>query len=108
METTLADPQQIAHDAELWYADGTVVLETQGTYFKVHRGILAKASPVFQTMFAPLQNPTGGEIYDGCPVFHLQDIAQDLRHLLKALHDTRCAVIVTLLSGHALIHASLS
>ena len=95
-------------DPVVWYDDGNIVLIAGSTAFKLYKGILASVSPVFKDMFAFPQNPTDCEIYDGCPVFHMPDIAQDLRPLLKALHDGRCAIIATLLSRHALIQASLS
>lgn len=95
MQATLEDLQRkvascsiSGHDSELWYHDGSVVLEAEGTYFKVYSGILAKSSPVFQDMFAFPQRPDC-EMYDGCPLVHMPDTAQDLRHFLKAMHDCR-------------------
>ena len=95
-------------DEELWYHDGSVVLEAQGTYFKLYREILAQASPVFKDMFAFPQNPTDCETYDGCPLVHMPDVVQDLRPFLRATHDSRCATITIHLNDHALIEVSLS
>lgn len=56
--------------------------------FKVFKGILAVNSPIFRDMFSIAQVQEG-EYTDGCPVVHLSDNAQDLAHILKALHDSR-------------------
>ena len=79
-------------DSELWFADGSVVLETDDVYFKVYSGILSQASPVFKDMFAfpqPIAGTSDAESYDGCPLVHMPDAARDLRYFLKALHDSR-------------------
>ena len=107
LQRMAASTSSAHHDADLWYYDGSVVLEAQGTYFRVYSGILVKRSPIFKNMFDFPQSPTDCEMYDGCPLVHMPDVVQDLRPFLKAVHDSRCAMITTLLSDHALTPASV-
>jgi len=72
--------------SELWFEDGTVVLQTENTMFRVFSGILSKNSLVFQQMFT-FPQPESSEKYDGFPLVHLQDSVEDLKNFLKACHD---------------------
>ena len=83
----------LTHDPDLWFPDGSVVLESEMIYFKVYSGILCQASTVFRDMFS-FPQPVGDnvEMYDGCPLVHMPDPARDLKHFLKALHDSRYVV----------------
>ncbi|CAK5268366.1 unnamed protein product, partial [Mycena citricolor] len=74
------------HSPDLWFDDGTLILETEGTQFKVFRGILAANSTVFSDMLLVGRPSDNDEIEDGCPVVHVHDSALDLMHFLKALH----------------------
>ncbi|KAJ7039779.1 hypothetical protein C8F04DRAFT_1084798 [Mycena alexandri] len=51
--------------SEIWYSDGSVVLQVQNTQFRPH------------------DQPT----IDGCPVIELQDSVKDVEYLLKALYN---------------------
>lgn len=77
------DPRR---STELWFEDGTVVLQTEGTIFRVYRGILSSSSVVFRQMFT-IPQPETTETYMGCPLVHLQDSAEELANYLKAIHD---------------------
>lgn len=82
----------LKHDEYLWFEDGSVVLETEGIFFKVYSGILAQSSSVFKDMFSfpqPSPDDSSAETYDGCPLVHMLDSAHDLRHFLRALNDSR-------------------
>ncbi|KZP13430.1 hypothetical protein FIBSPDRAFT_753509 [Athelia psychrophila] len=78
--------------SDIWFEDGNVVIQAEGTHFRVYRGALAAHSPIFKDMFAMPQPPSEGEgTVEGCPVVHLSDTAADITIVLKALF---------LLSGH--------
>ena len=85
---------EVARDPDLWFVDGSVVLEAEETYFKVYSGILSQASPVFKDMFSFPQGGQKIEMYGNCPLVHMLDSAHDLRHFLKALHDSRYVIIL--------------
>jgi hypothetical protein len=68
-----------------WFEDGNIILETEQTQFRVYRGILSRYSVVFKDMF-DLSGPDGEGDVEGCPVVHLSDNAEELQHVLNALH----------------------
>lgn len=70
----------------VWFQDGNIILEAEGTQFRVHRGILAKHSTFFKDMFEVPQ-PSDEPTVEGCPVVRLTDTAHDVEHLLNALYD---------------------
>lgn len=75
-------------DKEFWYSDGTIILVAGDVEFRVYKGILSENSPVFSDMFSLPQppmvssqnTPSSGE---DCPLVHLPDSAEDLRHVLR-------------------------
>ena len=74
---------------DLWYKDGSVVLVTEKTAFRVHTTILAANCEVFRDM-ANIPQPSdgdGSEMYEKCPVIRLGDTATDMKHFLQALYD---------------------
>ncbi|KAI0760096.1 hypothetical protein C8Q74DRAFT_1319353 [Fomes fomentarius] len=75
-------------DEEFWFDDGNIVLIAGNLSFKVYRGLLASQSPVFADMFST-GDPHADSQIDGCPIVHLQDTPQALRHLLRALIPSR-------------------
>ena len=79
---------EICPSSELWMNDGNIVVIAGGTAFKVHRGVLARQSPVFRDMFAiPLPPSDGKNTVDGSPVVHVSETPEDFRYLLKAFYD---------------------
>jgi hypothetical protein len=70
--------------SEIWYDDGSVVIQANSTQFRVHRSILSAHSSVLKDMV-----PNAEELVEGCPIILLSDSAEDMAHLLKALHDRR-------------------
>ncbi len=70
----------------IWFKDGTVILATSSTLFRVYGGILAHHSPVFRDMFSLSQPDAESESFDGVPVVHLSDDTTELAHFLSALH----------------------
>lgn len=78
--------------SDLWFEDGNVVLEAEGTFFKVYRGNLARHSSVFAAMFSfpqPKTQSDPSESVEGCPIVHMPDAATHLRYFLIALNDFR-------------------
>ncbi|KAJ7481367.1 hypothetical protein B0H11DRAFT_1641603, partial [Mycena galericulata] len=67
---------------QLWFNDGTLVLVTHTSLFRIYAGLLAKESPVFHDMLQ-LPQSENGETMDGCPVVHLQDNGHDVEYFLK-------------------------
>ncbi len=72
----------LKRDEEFWYEDGTVILVARDVEFRVFKGILADHSPVFRDMFSLPQPPEAA--IAPCPVVHVTDTPEDLRHLLRA------------------------
>ena len=74
-------------DKDIWMDDGNIII-SGGTnpahLFKCHKSILSKSSPVFSEMFGI---ELTGDVYQGLPVVPLLDAAEDVRALLKMLHE---------------------
>ena len=77
------NPGEWKRHPELYMPDGTMVLLTSNTVFRVYPGLLSKHSEVFRDMTC-LSNcqPPNAEIYDGCPVVRLTDDPEDLAFFL--------------------------
>ena len=94
--TTSTDATPSQH-VELWFSDGSVVLQAESTLFRVHKSQLARRSIVFSDMFT-LPQPVvstshatfSDESHEGCPVVRLHDTAADVANLLLALYDGPC------------------
>lgn len=84
--TTAAVPDELVRSSELWYDDGTVVMQAGRTLFRVYYGILQEQSQVFKHMFQNPQ-PTDAPLYDGVPLVQVEDSPSDLKLLLKILHQ---------------------
>ncbi|KZP16235.1 hypothetical protein FIBSPDRAFT_794663 [Athelia psychrophila] len=70
----------------VWYDDGNIILQAQDTLFKVHKGILAQNSSVFQDMFSLPQPPSvDTDLVEGCPVVQLSDTAEEVECVLQAI-----------------------
>jgi BTB/POZ domain len=74
--------------SDLWYADGTIILDNGSVQFRVYRGILAANSSVFNDMFSIPQPSGEDDLIEGCEVVQLHDSAVDLGHFLRATHET--------------------
>ena len=85
-------PVTATRSPDVWFDDGTLILEAGDTHFKVYRGILAANSTVFNDMLV-VGSGSGEETVDGCPVVRVYDDATDLKHFLKALHHVGCAIV---------------
>ncbi|KAF7978456.1 hypothetical protein HWV62_656 [Athelia sp. TMB] len=69
--------------ADLWFSDGSVILNTDAVSFRVHRSILCKHSTIFSDMFELPGQPQHGAM--GCPVINMPDSEKDLAYLLRAI-----------------------
>lgn len=87
-------PESIRGDP--WFEDGNIILiavpeDTQtddsAVAFKVHRGVLARQSEVFQSMFDVAQPPLDAENVEACPVLRMYDVPLELSNLIKAVYD---------------------
>ena len=83
------DPRNtpFTHSADLWLADGNVVLQIEETAFRVYTGILSRHSVFFKNLFT-LPQPPEAEMYEGCPLVILQDDKpEEVRYFLLSLFD---------------------
>ena len=90
--------------ASLYFADGNIALFAQrapGEYsvFRVHRSMLAKLSPIFETMFG-LPTNHAEEKFDGVPLVCMPDGADELESLLMVLYHEMCATVYPLFDPH--------
>ena len=72
--------------SDFWFEDGSVVLIAGNIKFKVHRGILARHSLIFQDLLS-LPPPSNEQTIDGCPIVELHDSSDDVWYLLRAVYD---------------------
>ncbi|TFK88189.1 hypothetical protein K466DRAFT_614475 [Polyporus arcularius HHB13444] len=84
-------PQQ---RGEPWFEDGNVIVLTEDAAsdvtvaFKVHRGVLARHSEVFQSMFElPAPTAEDVEVAEGCQFVRMYDRPTELSALIRALYD---------------------
>ncbi|KAJ7169069.1 hypothetical protein C8R43DRAFT_916546 [Mycena crocata] len=70
----------------IWYQDGSVVLQSHDTQFRVHWSVLSQHSAFFRDMQGLPQPPDQPSI-DGCPVVELSDTVADVEHVLTALYN---------------------
>lgn len=73
-----------------WLDDGSIILQTQSTIFKVHRSVLARNAEIFADTFQMPQpdKPADDQaLIDGCSVLPLTDDPTELSHFLRALYD---------------------
>jgi hypothetical protein len=83
--------QSFTRSTDVWFDDGTLIIEADDMYFRVYKGILSTNSPVFEDMLSiPQPIGEGAVVYEGCPVVKLYDSSTDVMHFLKALHFSRC------------------
>ncbi|KAJ7494265.1 hypothetical protein B0H11DRAFT_930315 [Mycena galericulata] len=81
-----AEPHQPQRIEELWFEDGSIILQAGTSQFRVHRSILAARSHVFRDMLS-FPQPPDTELVDGCPLVLLPDSAADVTVFLKAIYE---------------------
>lgn len=71
-----------------WFEDGNLVVQAGSKRFRIHRGVLAKASPIFGDMLIAGDATASRDVYDGCPIVELLgDDPEGIENVLKALYD---------------------
>lgn len=88
--------------AELWFEDGSVVIQAEKSLFRISRAILGSRSPVFKDIFTCAESlPESERAYvEGCAYIRVSDSAQDMTYFLKAIFDSEFVPV----SFVALIH----
>ncbi|KZP04934.1 hypothetical protein FIBSPDRAFT_1045358 [Athelia psychrophila] len=72
--------------SSIWYPDGNIILQAEGTQWRVHKSILAQSSSIFQDMFSiPQPPPIDTELVEDCPIVHLSDSAEEVEYVLQAI-----------------------
>ncbi|KAH6907598.1 hypothetical protein BKA70DRAFT_1283490 [Coprinopsis sp. MPI-PUGE-AT-0042] len=84
-----ASVSAITRSADFWFEDGNLVLQAEGTQFKIHKGLLARHSVVLRDMLSLPQPPQHAmdDVVEGCPVVCLSDKARHWSAVLGALYD---------------------
>ncbi len=75
--------------ADIWFEDGNIVLISEQSGFRVHKGLLTRHSEVFRDMFLmPQPPPTEEESFEGCPTVRLvDDRSEEVATILAILYD---------------------
>lgn len=78
---------------KFWLYDGSIVVWTEDTLFRVHQTVLSNSSEIFATLFSlPQSDDSVQDSIDGCPIVQLHDPAEDFSGLLNALYSPSCVV----------------
>lgn len=71
-----------------WFEDGNIVLQAEGTLFRVYKGILRLRSGLFDDLFSLPLGPTEHmKTYDSCPLVVVQETAKEMELLISVMHD---------------------
>ncbi|TDL16700.1 hypothetical protein BD410DRAFT_776924 [Rickenella mellea] len=73
----------------LWFDDGNIILTTNVSLFRVHRGLLSMNSPVFADMLAMPQPDRMEDSFEDLPIVEINDNDTDFTHLLCFFYDRR-------------------
>lgn len=88
-------PSGLVKHSDLWFTDGSVILQAENTIYRVHISQLSRHSMFFRDLFTLPQgcpadvshNDNDTNVLEGCPLIHLHDTAEDVSNLLTALYD---------------------
>lgn len=80
------------HHPTLYFSDGSLVIvckshEETPTYFRVHKTIMARHSPVFADMLTVPSPPDNQDVYDGVPLVEFPDDPKDVTIFLKFFYE---------------------
>ncbi|CAA7261819.1 unnamed protein product [Cyclocybe aegerita] len=82
---------ELVRSEELWFEDGSVIIQAESTQFRVHKTILARSSSIFRDIFEIGEQSASEAVVDGCPVVHVSDSAVEMHHFLLLLYDQKYA-----------------
>jgi hypothetical protein len=68
----------------LYFPDGNVIIEAEGSLFRVYQGFLSARSEVLSGLFS-IPQPQVQELVDNCAIVHFPDSAADMTHFLRAI-----------------------
>ncbi|KAJ7733565.1 hypothetical protein DFH07DRAFT_894182 [Mycena maculata] len=75
------------HSSDVWFDDGSLIIEAAGVLYRISRSVLAERSPIFKDTLS-IPQPTDSETIDGCPVVHLYDSPEDVTPFLRAIFNS--------------------
>ncbi|KAJ3504425.1 hypothetical protein NLJ89_g7938 [Agrocybe chaxingu] len=79
---------RLLRSKELWFEDGSVIIQVELTQFRVHKTILARSSSIFSHVFQLGEQSASEVVVDGCPVVHVTD-SVEMRQFLLLLYDQK-------------------
>lgn len=93
-------PLEVVRSTHVWMNDGTIVLQAHSSntnkylLFRVHKSVLALNCAAFQALFgddtAVLDQSS--EQYEGIPMMHTYEDANDMEDFLRALYYPECVL----------------
>lgn len=73
--------------SDVWFEDGTVVLQADNTVFRVYAGLLSRHSAYFNDLFSA-PRPANTDSYEGCLLIIMRgDSSAAVRNFLLAMLD---------------------
>lgn len=78
---------------DLWFADGSLIIQAGNSQFRVYHGVLTARSSIFQDMLSLVQ-PPGSDLVEGCPLIHLHDNPGDVSVFLMAIFDSESVLCI--------------
>ncbi|KAJ7610485.1 hypothetical protein FB45DRAFT_875835 [Roridomyces roridus] len=89
MDEQVASPTRVE---DLWFSDGTLVIQAETKLFRVAGGVLAARFSAFKDMLA-IPQPSDQATVDGCPSVSLHDSAQDVDFFERPPADTTSPIV---------------
>ena len=86
MDTDFSSNRHLTAHPDLCFRDGNIALLAGDCYFLIHKGFLARHSPVLAHAFQ-VHDGNYSDHFRGQPVIKLQDSAEDMAFFLFALYD---------------------
>ncbi|CAA7261834.1 unnamed protein product [Cyclocybe aegerita] len=80
---------QLVQSEDLWFEDGSVIIQAESTQFRVHKTVLARSSSMFCDVFQLGEKSASEAAVDGCPVVHVSDSAVEMHQFLRLLYDLK-------------------
>lgn len=81
--TSDSDAGMVQH-SEMWFDDGTIIIQAEDTQFRVYKGTLCRVSSVLREQVESME---ALKDKNKCPIFRLVDSATDVARVLRAIFD---------------------